>query len=267
MKKTVSVFMFIIAITMYCVFIPGTEGYAEESLKFSCSAQIVEAFGADILTAFTEQTGIDVNIYKSSSDSAVNRLMSGYSHIAGSMKKLRYNYRQGQYVQIPFCKDNLAVIVNVSVKVNNLSEAQLQDIFTKAVTNWKEVGGADKKIIVVVPAKETASHQNFKDQAMKGKEIVYDFMSEQSAEVIDAVRTIPGAVSFITQGAVEKKGAVKTVSINNLSPRTSDYPYFQTMYLIAKKSHDKNVEKLIDFFKNENGKKIMKNKGMIPVSE
>jgi ABC-type phosphate transport system substrate-binding protein len=267
MRKPVSVFMFVIAMIMYCVFIPGADVHADETLKFSCSAQIMEAFGADILNSFTDKTGIDVNVYQSSSDAAVNRLMNGYSHIAGSMKGLRYNYKQGQYDEIPFCKDNLAVIVNVSVKVDNLSEAQLQEIFSKSVTNWKDVGGENKKITVVVPSKDTAAHQNFQDLAMKGKEIAHDFMSAQSSEVIDAVRTIPGAISFITQGAVEKKGAVKTISINNHSPKDKDYPYFQTMYFITKKDPGKTVEKLISFFQKEDGKDIMKANGMIPISD
>ncbi|MEE4356486.1 MAG: substrate-binding domain-containing protein [Desulfococcaceae bacterium] len=228
----------------------------------------METFGSDFLKRFTEKTGIDVSVNTSASEAAVFRMMNGYSHVAGSMKGLRHNKPQGQYIEIPFCKDNLAVIGNVGIGVNNLSEQDLQKIFTRSVTNWKEVGGADQKITVVVPGRDTAAYQNFREQVMKGEKIVHDFMAAQSSDVIDAVRTMQGSVSFITQGAVvANKGAVKKIRINSYSPKDTEYPYFQTMYFITKKEHGNAVEKLINFYRNEDGRKIMENYSMIPISE
>ena len=48
--------------------------------------------------------------------------------------------------------DALAVVVHPSNKVSNLTREQLEGIFTGKIKNWKEVGGADMKI-VAIPAR------------------------------------------------------------------------------------------------------------------
>jgi phosphate transport system substrate-binding protein len=67
------------AVTLY-----HTEARSEEILRYSCSAQIYEAFGQERLDAFTKETGIKVDLFVSSSGSALYRLMNGFSDIARS---------------------------------------------------------------------------------------------------------------------------------------------------------------------------------------
>ncbi len=45
--------------------------------------------------------------------------------------------------------DGLAVVVNRTNSVTNLSAQQLFDIYKGEIKNWKEVGGADQPIAVV----------------------------------------------------------------------------------------------------------------------
>ena len=40
--------------------------------------------------------------------------------------------------------------VNVENPVNGLTKSQLKDIFSGNITNWKEVGGPDAKINLVI---------------------------------------------------------------------------------------------------------------------
>ena len=46
----------------------------------------------------------------------------------------------------PIGVDALVFIVNAQNKVKNLTTEQLRDIYTEKITNWKELGGDDKKI-------------------------------------------------------------------------------------------------------------------------
>ena len=55
---------------------------AQEKLRYSCSSQVYEAFEKERLELFSKATGIEVELYVSSSSVAVNRLMSGQSDIA-----------------------------------------------------------------------------------------------------------------------------------------------------------------------------------------
>ena len=47
-------------------------------------------------------------------------------------------------------RDGIAIIVKPGNPINGLTKAQVRDIFGGVITNWKDVGGPDKTINVVV---------------------------------------------------------------------------------------------------------------------
>ena len=57
--------------------------------------------------------------------------------------------------EIPVAYDALAVVVHPSNPVKQLTRRQLEDIFRGKITNWKQVGGDDRKIVVY--SRETSS--------------------------------------------------------------------------------------------------------------
>ncbi len=247
--------------------LPCFKANAQETLRYSCSAQIFKAFGTERLDAFTKETGIKIDLYISSSAAAVYRLMNDFSDIAGAAEELRFRYKEFGYLEIPFCKDPLAVIINTQCPIDGITEAQLQGIFGGHIHNWKEVGGPDKPIVVIIPGENTAAYKNFYRMAMQGTEITYDFMSYQSTMVIKAVEQFPWAVSFIAHAAIGDPEKIKVIKIDGLSPKNELYPYFQTFYYVTKGKPVGAVKKFVDFTMSEKGIAMIINKGMIPVSD
>lgn len=266
MKKTLLVGFICVTALSFLMVAPGVPARAEEGINYACSAQIFEAFERTRLDAFTKKTGIKVDLQVFSSTSAVNALVNGASDIASSARKLYYRHKEYGYLEFPFCRDPLAVIVTSQNPVNELSEEQLKDIFLGHTVNWKEVGGPDKPITVIVPGKNTAAYKNFSQMAVKSRQIVYDLMSYKSTMVIEAVKQFPWSVSFIAQGAARQKG-IKSLKIDGQSPEDLDYPYFQVFSFITKGKPTGNVKQFIDFALSEKGTEIMKAKGMLPLTE
>ncbi len=151
--------------------------------------------------------------------------------------------------------------------IDNLSEDQLQDIFAGDIKNWKEVGGADLPIIVIVASRNTAVHKNFRRQVMKHKDIVHHYKAYTSTMVIEAVKYSPcGTVSFTSRGATMHSPELKTIKINGLSPGDKDYPYYQIFYYVTKGEPTGNAKKFIDFTFSDQGAKIIQKYGMVPLS-
>ena len=73
------------------------------------------------------------------------------------------------------------------------------------------------------------------------------------------------AISFITKGAVEKYKAVKVVKIDGIPPRNKDYPLSQIFSFISKGKPVGPAEKFINFVSSNEGKEIIKRRGMIPI--
>ncbi len=239
--------------------------HAQEPLRYSCSAQIFEAFETERIPAFTEATGIDVELYICSSLMAVSRLMNARSDIASTTQRLSHRQLGHGYVETTFCRDPLAVIVNEQCRVTDISEKQLQGIFNRDISNWRELGGPDQPIMLIVPGKDTAAYQNFERQVMALGEIEYDLMTYLSTQVIDAVKRFPWSISFIAQGAVANQTDVIKMRINGLSIKDKDYPYYQQFSFVTAGTPVGVAQAFIDFVLSEKGIQLIKKKGMIPI--
>ena len=245
---------------------PVPDVKAEEVLKYSCSNQVYAAFEKEKIEAFTQASGIEVDVKTASSGSCTYRLVTGSCDIASSARKLYRRHAVYGYTETAFCKDPIAVLARTECGVKGLSQEELQDIFAGDIKNWKEVGGADLPILVIVPGTKTAAHKNFRRQVMKRKDIAHDFMAYDSTMVIEAVKYFPcGSVSFISQGAAVQHKELTTLEIDGLSPTDKNYPYYQEFYYVTKGEPSGNVKKFIDFTFSEEGKNIIEKYGMVPI--
>jgi len=101
-------------------------------------------------------------------------------------------------------KDVVCVITNKDAGVSTLDKAQLKQIFTGAVTNWKEVGGADMPIKVVFGTKIPGTQAVFQKQIMEGA--AYSSAKEDvgtAVEVKAKVVAAPGAVGLAPSSLVD----------------------------------------------------------------
>jgi phosphate transport system substrate-binding protein len=264
--KAISGMVIVALLVFVWAIAPAYHANAEEAIRYACSNQIYEALEKEKIDAFTKATGISVDLFRASSGSAAYRLTTGNCDLASTARKLYEGHEIYGYKQIAFAKDPLAVIAKRECGVDNLTEDQLQDIFAGDITNWKQVGGADLPIMVIVPDKDTAANKNFRRQVMKHKDIQYEFMAYNSTMVIEAIRHFPcGAVSFISGGATTHYGELKAFKINGLAVTDSQYPYYQIFYYVFKGEPEGNVKKFIDFTFSEEGMKIIKKNGMLPL--
>ena len=266
MFKTFNV-VFIVVVTLFACWVtaPVSAINAEEQLVYSGSSQIDEAFrsGFDM---FSRKTGIKVNTYTTSCTAAVYRVMNGLCDLASTTRDLNFDQKDMGYVQIIFCKDPLAVIVNPKNSVRDIFEEQLKDIFMGKIINWKEVGGPDHPIIVIVPDKNSGAYRGVDYAVMRGKSIKYDIMTKKASMVIEAVKNFPWGISFVSQGGSIDHEGMQMLKINGLEPTNECYPYYQTFSFVTSGKPSGTAKKFIDFAFSDAGKKIIKDRGMTPTS-
>jgi len=238
---------------------------ANDMLRYASSAQVREAFGMEGLNAFTEESGVKLDLWVGSSSSAVHRLMNGFADIASTVERLQFSAQDYGYVEIPFCKAPLIVITNAKTPVRDISSEQLRDIFNGTITSWKDLGGPDEQIVVVIPERNTGAFKNFRQLALKRFDVRYDFMAYRSTDVVTLVHRIPWSVSFITQGANTVDEAIKIIQIDGKAPDDPDYPYHQIFSFVTKGQPAGASKKLVDFAFSDKMRAIMKKNGMQPL--
>ena len=115
-----------------------------------------------------------VQVTGGGSGTGISALINGTTDICQASRemkdaekeKLRDRYATTG-VEIPVARDGLSVYVNAANPIKELSLAQLKLIFTGKITNWKELGGADAKIIVYSRENSSGTYVFFKEHVLK----------------------------------------------------------------------------------------------------
>ncbi|MCI1841120.1 phosphate ABC transporter substrate-binding protein [Lactococcus cremoris] len=163
-----------------------------------------------------------------------------------------------------------APIINKKLKVKNLSQQELIDIFTGKITNWKEVGGQDQKITVIGRTAGSGTRVNFDKYALNGATEVNGPTQDASGSVVQLVGQTPGAISYVAFSYTDKPG-VKAVNVDGVAPtydnvKTNAWKIWSYEHMYTNKSRKNMIEnKFIEYVQND--KKTLEQLGYIRVSE
>ena len=113
--------------------------------------------------------------------------------------------------------DGIAIIVNANCGVDDLSVAQITDIFTGAITNWSEVGGADLEISCIGRESGSGTRDGFesvtgtKDSCVLAQELT------STGAVISAVAGNENAIGYASLSAVEGQTSIKALTVEGVA--------------------------------------------------
>lgn len=168
---------------------------------------------------------------------------------------------------VPILRVPTAIFAHPSVRVSELTSAQVADIFSGKIKNWKDVGGADLRV-KVVRRQETDSTLQVLRSTMPGwkdlKITGYSKLLTTTQDALDTVRGIEGGVSF---GPYSKsiEHEVRVFLVDGEHPCSPAYPSFTTIRLIYKRDHlDKMANDFIEFVRSEQALQIFIRHGGLP---
>lgn len=183
--------------------------------------------------------------------------------------------------EIKVALDGLAVVVNPSNPVNKLTIAQLADIFTGRVSNWKELGGKNEKIVVLSREVNSGTHVYFKEHVLRkndpnsGEEFSPGALMLSSSQAIaDEVAGNPAAIGYYGMGyisakqrpvmiAKDEKSEYEMPSIKNVL--NGKYPISRPLFLYTNGEPQGLVKKLVDFCLSKEGQEIVLATDFVPI--
>jgi len=180
--------------------------------------------------------------------------------------------------------DALSVIVNPANPVDKLTIDQLSDIFTGRITNWKQVGGSDEKIILLSRDKNSGSHVFFLEHVVRRgnengpEEFVQSALMLPSSEAIAVqVATDKTAIGYVGLGYVDaKKHRIIAVGKTSAGPFVKPsietavnhtYPISRPLYWYTNGPPAGEVKSLLDFALSTEGQKIVGDLGFAPIGK
>ncbi|MDE1243964.1 phosphate ABC transporter substrate-binding protein [Vibrio aestuarianus] len=169
------------------------------------------------------------------STAGITLLKKGVASIGMSSRYLTENEQDDAMTTLPIAYDGLAVVVNRSNSVENLSRQQLYDIYKGKITNWKQVGGNDQKIAVVTREASSGSRYSFESLLGLTKVINDRLVSDinpnnlvvnSNSMVKTLVNHNPQAIGFISTGSVDKSiKAIKFEGVEATAKNIANHEY------------------------------------------
>ena len=210
----------------------------------------------------------------------ISALMEGTTDIAMSSRKMKFDEKvklqeaKKNTKEVVIAYDALAVVVHPSNKVPNLTREQLEGIFTGKIKNWKEVGGADMKIVAYSRETSSGTYEFFKESVLKNKNYMSSSLSmPATGAIIQSVSQTKGAIGYV--GLAYLSPRVKSLSVSydgkHFAPPTMEsatdksYPIVRPLYYYYNTENAGQVNPLISFILSPAGQEIIKKSGYIPV--
>ncbi len=166
-------------------------------------------------------------------------------------------------------KDGIAIIVHTSNTVAKLTPAQVKSIYKGEVTNWNEVGGPDKVIVVVGRDTASGTREFFHEAVLDEEDFVSGMLEKASnAGVLETVKGTEGAIGFVGLGYVDE--TIKALKINDAVPTVAnvisgDYPISRSLYMYTKGQPTGLANDFINFILSSEGQAIVAEEGYVPL--
>jgi phosphate transport system substrate-binding protein len=191
-------------------------------------------------------------------------------------EKLKFAESKKEIEQVIIAYDALAVIVNPANKVTKLTREQLEKIFIGEITNWKEVGGADEKIVAYSRESSSGTYEFFKEQVMDKKNYATNILSlPATGAIVQAVGQTKGAIGYVGLAYETKEVAQIAVSYDQgktfigpsvASAKDKTYPISRPLFYMFDKKNAEKVKVVVDYALSEAGQKTVLEIGYVPLN-
>lgn len=242
--------------------IAGSITFAGSTTVQPLAAKIGQAFNA-------HHPEVTLDIAAGGSTVGIAAIHDGTVDIGMASRELKPEEAAGITVH-QIAVDVLAVVVNAANPMENLTSAQLQDIYLGRITNWQEVGGSDAPIVVVIRETSSGTRGAF-------DEIVLDKAEPTSPNLQIAITAgdmaalvvkEPHAIGYVGFGHIET--GMKALSIDGINPteenvRNDRYRLTRPLLLLTGPLTQPIAQTYIDFALSSEGQSIVVEHGWVPI--
>ena len=210
----------------------------------------------------------------------ISALLDGTTDLAMASRRIKFSekmkMKQARHTpcEVVVAYDALAVIVHPSNPVKRLTREQLEGIFRGKITNWKQVGGDDAKIVVYSRETSSGTYEFFKESVLRGKNYMAGVLSmPATGAIIQSVRQTRGAIGYVGMAylnryvkalAVSYDGGRHYVSPSVKTAMAGTYPVVRPLYYYYDKANEARVRPFLDFIRSKTARSKTLELGFIP---
>jgi phosphate transport system substrate-binding protein len=210
-------------------------------------------------------SGITIDVQGGGSAAGIMSAQTNTADIGMSSRDLKGDEKKLWYVEI--ARDGLAVIVNPSNAIANLTLAQARDIYAGNFTNWSQLGGKNAQIHVISREEGSGTRSAFESLVMNKIGITARaIIQDSNGAVRQLVGDDPNAIGFISLGLVNDK--VKALELDGVQATRANvlngtYNLSRPFLFMTSVPPAGQVKDFIDFVLSPEGKKLLDTEGLV----
>jgi phosphate transport system substrate-binding protein len=224
--------------------------------------------------------GIFVQVTGGGSGVGIAALINGSTMIANSsrpisqeeLEKMKTKYNKNS-IQIACAKDGLSVFLNKVNPVEELTIAQLGDIFSGKITNWKQVGGPDAKIQLYGRESSSGTFQFFKDHVVKTDFARTCQTLPGTAAIVNAVKKDKFGIGYggaayaegVKDCKVKRDAKSKGILPTAATIKNKTYPISRYLFMYLREKPTGGTKKFIDWILSDEGQNVIVEVGYYPL--
>lgn len=277
-------FVFMAAVMFFS---PAFAGSAKNSLQIKGSDTMVNLAQAWAEKYMEENPDAFIAVTGGGSGTGIASLISGTCDIANISREIKGKEialaeKKGiKPNEIKVGLDGLAIVVNPANPVNKLTMEELARIFSGRITNWKEVGGKDEKIVLLSREVNSGTHVYFKEHVLRrgnpaGTEEFAPgaLLLSSSQAIADEVSGNSAAIGYYGMGyisakqksvwiAKDEKSEYEAPTIENVI--NGKYPISRPLFICTNGEPQGLLKKFVDFILSKAGQEIVLKTDFVPV--
>ncbi len=237
------------------------------TLELGGSTSVEEIVSAFIQVYQQANPDLTINYSGTGSSSGVTGVLDGSLDVGLASRALKDSEVEAGAVAMTFAHDGIAVITHPENLVTDLSREDLAKIYTKEITNWSQLGGADAQIVVVGRDAASGTRGAFEEICEITDLTSYD--SEQSATggVISTVQMDSAAIGYVSLSSVGD--GVNALTIDGVAPSETtigdgSYPIARPfIFVVNPENENPVVAGVVDWATSEDVASIVTDKGAV----
>jgi phosphate transport system substrate-binding protein len=264
-----------LGLVMLCL-MAGT-ALAADSVVIKGSTTVLPVAQGTLEAFMKANPGVQMSLSGGGSGEGIKALIDKNTDIATSSREIK-----GKEIELAKSKgvnpvahvvafDAIIPVVHPKNKVSNLTIDQLSQIYQGNITNWKEVGGDDLKIVVISRDSSSGTFESWDHFVMKKAKVTPRAqMLASNGALVTAVAKNKYAIAYLGIGYVNK--SVKPLQVNGVTASiqtamSKEYPFSRELYMYTNGEPQGQTAKYISFVKSADGQKIVAREGFVPLAE
>jgi len=276
-----------VAAAIFMFLLTGCAGYKRNAIQVKGSDTMVNLVQAWAEKYMEKNPDAFVAVTGGGSGTGLSSLISGTCDVAMSSRNIKEKeitlarQRGIEPHEIKVALDGLAVVVNPSNPIGQLTLDQLAAIFTGKIVNWKELGGKDERIVVLSREVNSGTHVYFKEHVLRKNDpnsqeefVPSALMLSSSQAIADEVAGNSAAIGYYGMGYIspsQKPIAVAKTDKDDYIPPTIEnvldgkYPISRPLFVYTNGAPSGLVGEFIDFDLSFEGQEIVRTTDFVPL--